>query len=169
MIIVVKPSLEDLSRIENILTQWNIVGDVEQNVKRITNEINGKTEFNMQFWIARENDEVLGVTGLSDPLPKVIRFAKNTKPAEIKILYVDKDKQGKGIGRKLVSFVEEEARIKGYNELLVRSALIYKDTAWGFYKKMGYADVGKLEKGEREPIQVFEKLLDWQTSKTVIN
>ncbi len=114
----------------------------------------------MRFWVAEENNEILDIIGLADPLPKVLSFAQTLYPGEIKILYVDSNRIKAGIGRALVTFIESEAVKQNYKELLLRSALRYKDTAWGFYQKMGYETVGML-KGEDggEEMQVFRKEL----------
>jgi GNAT superfamily N-acetyltransferase len=160
MINVEKPRQQDLKKIEDILTQWTDKEEVDKYIKRIKNEINGSVEFNTRYWVATKNNEVLGVSGLSDPLPKILPFTKTDKPVEIKILYIDGQKQGKGVGRALVEFIEIEARKNGYKEVLVRTAKRYKFTAWGFYKKMGYAEVGELSgNDEKEMMQVFEKIL----------
>jgi GNAT superfamily N-acetyltransferase len=156
---IVKPVNEDLNQIENILKEWTDREEVAKYIERIKNEILGKIEFNTGYWIAKEETIVLGITGLSDPLPKIMPFAETDKPAEIKILYVDSNQQTKGVGRSLVSFIESEAVRRGYKELIVRSALRYKNTAWGFYKKMGYKETAELLTNEKEPMQVFEKIL----------
>ncbi len=160
MVKVEKPKGEDLPDIEEILNQWTEEEEVDKYIERIGNEIDGHTEFNMQFWVARDNDKVIGIIGLSNPLPKVIPLAKTQKPGEIKILYVDNKEQGKGIGRTLVGFIENEAKRQGYKELLVRSAERYKNTTWGFYKKLGYSDLGIITGGDnKKKMQVFEKIL----------
>jgi GNAT superfamily N-acetyltransferase len=160
MIVIEKPRTEDLDLIESILDQWTEKEEVDKYLSRIANEIKGQTEFNMQFWVAKEKSLAVGIVGLCDPLPKVISYSKTEKPAEIKILYVDGKNQGKGVGRTLIKFVEEEALRQGYEELLVRSAKRYFGTAWGFYKKMGYKEVGIVTGGDdKKKMQVFEKLL----------
>jgi GNAT superfamily N-acetyltransferase len=160
VIIIDKPFSEDLGRIEEILSRWTEKEEVVKYTNRIRNEINGKTEFNMHFWVAKENSIVVGIVGLSDPLPKTFPFARSGNPGEIKILYVDATARRKGVGRLMVEFVEDQARNCGHSELLVRSAERYKDTAYGFYKKMGYAKVGKLSGGDKNnPMQVFSKTI----------
>lgn len=137
MVIIDKPKKTDIDYIRKILEQWTEAAEVEKYCQRIVNEIDGMIEFNMHFWIAKENELSVGIIGLSDPLPKVISFAKTPKPAEIKILYVDTTQQGKGIGRLLVEFIEKEAVRQNYKELLIRSAKRYQNTAYGFYQKLG--------------------------------
>ncbi|KKR48106.1 MAG: hypothetical protein UU14_C0023G0004 [Candidatus Roizmanbacteria bacterium GW2011_GWB1_40_7] len=50
MITIRKPQQTDTSQIKKILTQWTNVDEADKYTKRITHEINGKTEFNTQFW-----------------------------------------------------------------------------------------------------------------------
>jgi GNAT superfamily N-acetyltransferase len=160
MITIDKPTNSDISTIKNIMYQWTEKEEVEKYLIRIDNEIKGNIEFNLHFWVARENNDVLGIIGLCDPLPKIIPFSKTKKAGEIKILYVDGQQQGKGVGKSLISFVEQEAERQGYQELLVRSAKKYKDTAYGFYKKMGYSDIGTIINDKGKSMQLFEKLFD---------
>ena len=158
--VIKKPKEEDLDKIVAILSQWTKKAEVDKYLRRISNEIDGKTEFNQQFWVAKQNNQVLGVGGLADPLPKVLPLSKTKSPGEIKILYIDQRSQGQGVGRKLVTFLEEEAQNQGYTELLVRSAQKYKDTGWGFYEKIGYEKCGTVSGGEEtELMQVFRKVL----------
>lgn len=160
MIKVIKPQVSDLLKIKKILAQWTKKKEVDKYIGRITNEINGKIEYNMRFWVAKEKETPIGVIGVSDLLPKILPFTRTKKPGEIKILYVDKDNCNRGIGRKLVKFLEKEAVKRGYKELLVRSAKKYKETAYGFYEKMGYLRIGSVSGGEEKSLmQVFEKKL----------
>lgn len=160
MVTIAKPETKDLEKIREILGQWTEDEEVEKYIARIANEIDGKTEFNMQFWVAKEDKVVVGVVGLCNPLPKVLPLANTGNPGEIKILYIDTHRQGKGIGKLLVGYIEEEAHKQGYSELLIRSAERYRDTAYGFYEKLGYFKVGIIEGGERsQKMQVFSKVL----------
>jgi N-acetylglutamate synthase-like GNAT family acetyltransferase len=154
-----KPEINDSGDIREILSQWTEPEEVNSYVERINNEINGKTEFNMEFWIIEINKKLAGVIGLSEPLPKVLPLAKTQKPAEIKILYIKDIYRGQNLGRMLVDFIEDEARRQGYSELIVRSAAKYKETAFGFYKKLGYINIGQVSSGENKIMEVFEKIL----------
>lgn len=152
---ILKPTLHDLSSIKNILTQWTDVEEVEKYLSRIENEINGTTEYNQHFWIIKFDDQVAGVGGLADPLPKAIPFASTKNPGEIKILYLDNQFRGHGLGKELLIYLESEAKKFGYTEILIRTANRYKTTAWDFYQHQGYNLVGHLE----ETMAVFQKLL----------
>jgi GNAT superfamily N-acetyltransferase len=58
--------------------------------------------------------------------------------------FVAPDRQGRGVGRALLGFVEELARQRGIEELHLSSSL----TAVGFYEKLGYRRTGS-ESGGR--------------------
>lgn len=155
-----KPNQGDLDKIHNILAQWNSESDTEKYFTRIKNEIAGINEFNMKFWVAFEAD-TLGIVGLSDLSPDLYSFCKTDKPGQLKILYIDNKERGKGVGKTLVKFIESEAVKCGYKELLVKSAEIYKDTAWGFYEKMGYKSEGSvINRTNAGKSNVFEKMLN---------
>ncbi|MGC9603140.1 MAG: GNAT family N-acetyltransferase [Minisyncoccia bacterium] len=160
-IIIDKPKLGDLGEIRKILAQWTDNPEVEKYVKRIQDEITRKIEFNTHYWVARYSGMPVGIVGLCDPLPQVLPFAKTSRPGKFKILYVDGAYRGKGIGKKLVDFLENEARKEGYAEVLARSAERYRDTSYGFYEKMGYKNVGTVYAGEdrSKPMRVFRKEL----------
>ena len=53
--------------------------------------------------------------------------------------FVSPDRQGSGIGRELLGFVEQRARIEGKKYLSVDSSL----TAQSFYSRMGYRRTGE--------------------------
>ena len=158
MLNIIKPRQSDLEQIKTILCQWTEPAEVEKYLLRFTNEINGQTEYGMQFWIAEDNGVVMGVVGLSDPMPNLLTFAQTKNPGEIKILYVDGQSQGKGIGKELINFIQMEAAKKRYSELLVRSAQKYKLTAYGFYEKLGYTNLGAVG-SESKQMQVFGKVI----------
>jgi GNAT superfamily N-acetyltransferase len=160
MVDIVKPETYDLEQIRKILTQWTETEEADKYVTRISNEIGGKTEFNMQFWVARENGKAVGIIGLCNPLPKLLHLAKTHKPGELKILYVDTKNHGKGVGTNLLDFIADEAKKQGYSELLVRSAEKYRETAYGFYEKKGYVKLGVIDCNNcSKTMQVFGKLL----------
>ena len=137
-----KPKTEDLDKIFDILLQWAEKEEAEKYVKRIENEINGATEFNMSFWVIKKDEEIVGIGGLSDILPSIKNFSKTKNPGELKILYLDNKFRGQGFGKILLNFLEEKAKDNKHTELMIRSAERYKDTAYGFYEKMGYKNIG---------------------------
>ncbi|MFZ4631804.1 MAG: GNAT family N-acetyltransferase [Patescibacteria group bacterium] len=153
--LIEKPKIEDLKAIAQILEQWTEKEEVEKYLSRIESEINGYTEYSMNFWVVKDGKFVIGVGGLAEPLPKILSLSKSKKPGEIKILYINSIHQSKGAGRQMVEFLEQEARNQGYTELFIRSAERYKDTAYGFYKNMGYEAIGKTENN----MKIFSKII----------
>lgn len=150
-----KAQTQDLSKISEILKQWTEAGEAEKYISRIQNEIEGKTEFGMQFWVIRDQNEVIGVGGLADILPKISEYSRTSHPCEIKILYLDKTERGKGFGKIFLEFLEKTAKDTGKEEILIRSALLYQDTAWGFYEKHGYKKCGTID----NDMAVFRKII----------
>jgi GNAT superfamily N-acetyltransferase len=155
-----KPQTVDMVDVKNILSRWVEKEEAEKYIGRIKNEIAGLIEFNLHFWVAREDGVVVGISGLCDPLPKILGFSETDKPGELKILYLDPRFRGKGIGKILLKFIEDKAKREGYKEILVRSAERFKDTAYAFYEKMGYIKVGTVSSDTNsEQMQVFLKRL----------
>ena len=153
--LIEKSKTEDLKMIRCILEQWTDPEEVEKYLLRIESEINGHAEYSMNFWVIKDQESVIGVGGLSKPLPIILPLAKTNNPGEIKILYIDNNHRGKCVGRQMMNYLELEARNQGYTELFVRSAERYENTAYGFYKKMGYEQIYKLENN----MSVFYKML----------
>jgi GNAT superfamily N-acetyltransferase len=157
---ITKPEEKYYKEVKQILEQWTENEEVEKYLTRIKNEVEGNTEYNQQFWLAVDEGRAIGVIGLADPLPKVLPLAQTSRPGEIKILYVDKKAQAKGVGLSLVEYVEKIAKEKGYSELIVRSAERYRDTAYGFYEHIGYVKRGVVPGGDQSLVmQVFGKRL----------
>ena len=109
MISIDKPKLTDIDGIRDLMSFWTEKYEVDKYIERVRNEIMGTVEYNLRFWVAKESKQTVGIVGLCDPLPKIISFAVSDKPGEIKILYLDNNYRGKGIGRQLVGFIQNEA------------------------------------------------------------
>jgi len=139
--IIEKPKIEDLKMTRYVLEQWTEREEVEKYLSRTESEINGNTEYSMSFWVIKDEGVVIGVGGLAKPLPVILPLVKTSNPGEIKILYIDNDHRGKGVGRQMINFLEKAAINQGYKELFIRSAERYKDTAYVFYKRMGYEQI----------------------------
>lgn len=153
--LIEKPKIEDLKMIRSVLEQWTESEEVEKYLSRIESEINGYTEYSMNFWVIKDKELVIGVGGLAKPLPIILPLAKTINPGEIKILYIDNNHRGKGIGKQMINYLELEAKNQGYTELFIRSAERYKDTAYGFYMNIGYENIYKLENN----MSVFHKII----------
>jgi N-acetylglutamate synthase-like GNAT family acetyltransferase len=154
--LIEKPKIKDLEMIRQILEQWTEPEEVEKYLSRISSEINGQTEYSMNFWVIKDDQLVIGVGGLAKPLPIILPFAKSSSPGEIKILYINNSHRGQGVGKQMIKFLENEAKNQNYHELFVRSAQRYQDTAYGFYENMGYTKIGDFDNN----MSVFHKILE---------
>jgi len=146
-IIFRKPQFKDLKKIRSVLEQWTDQEEVDKYCQRITNEINGIIEYNTHFWVGEWQNEVVGVAGTSDILPKTKEYSQGNNPIDLKILYLDNNIRGHGFGKDFLDFLENEAIKTSHDEMIIRTAKRYKDTAWGFYQKMGYELVGYIDDG----------------------
>ncbi|MFA6514292.1 MAG: GNAT family N-acetyltransferase [Patescibacteria group bacterium] len=153
--LIEKPKIKDLEMIRKILEQWAELEEVDKYLSRINSEINGQTEYSMNFWVIKDQELVIGVGGLAKPLPFILSLATTNNPGEIKILYIDDSHRGKGVGKQMIKFLEQEAEKLGYTELFIRSAEKYKNTAYDFYERMGYEELCKLENN----MSVFYKVI----------
>lgn len=150
-----KPVQKDLKKIFLILSQWTDKDEVEKYCQRVSDEISGKTEFNTHYWVAEFNKEVVSVGGLSDILPKIKSFSVGKNPIELKILYLDNNFRGMGFGKDFLNYLLNIAINNKNDEMLIRTAKRYQDTAWGFYQKQGFSLIGYIDDG----MAVFQKKL----------
>jgi len=158
MLKIEKPTQNEFTGIRQVLSQWTFSREVRKYSERIRDEIAGRSKYNMQFWVAKENGRVIGIAGLGESLPKEMSYAQTEIPCSLKILYVHGDHQGKGIGTILITFIEQQAKKQGYDEILVRSAERYRGSSYGFYEKRGYRLVGETGQDENK-MAVFQKIL----------
>ncbi|PHO00494.1 GNAT family N-acetyltransferase, partial [Rhodobacteraceae bacterium 4F10] len=62
---------------------------------------------------------------------------ENRKSLKLHRIYLHKNTQGKGVGKQLLAWLEEEARKKQY-ELIWLDTMDEQPQAFEFYKKLGY-------------------------------
>ena len=79
-------------------------------------------------------------------------------------IVVAKDEQKKGIGKKLVGYVETSAKSKGMNEMMTDTTENANGIPWGsynFWLRLGYEDTGKrlLTKYDFKEIQLIKKII----------
>jgi GNAT superfamily N-acetyltransferase len=77
-----------------------------------------------EMFVGQEAGRLSGVLGL--------------EAGEVYTFFVAPDRQGRGVGRSLLSFAESLARKRGVKELRVSASL----TAVGFYERLGYRRTG---------------------------
>ena len=68
------------------------------------------------------------------------------------LLYVLEDARGKGYGKELVAFWENEMWSKGYDRVL--TSTLSNEQAQFFYRKLGYTDAGALLLPD-EPLEII--------------
>jgi GNAT superfamily N-acetyltransferase len=160
MLTFFKPHKQDLPSVAKILAQWNDEAEVQKYVDRVRQEIQGKTKYDMRFWVLKFDSKVIGMGGLADCQPKLKPFLKTKKAKEIKALYLDQKYRGKGYGRRILGQLEKMAQRKGYRQMLLVSAERYENTAYGFYEHLGFKKQGHVKGGAPGKLMaVFSKLL----------
>lgn len=68
------------------------------------------------------------------------------------MLYVLEGVRGKGYGKELVTFWEDEMRRKGHDRML--TSTLSNEQAQFFYRKLGYTDIGSLLLPD-EPLEII--------------
>ena len=68
------------------------------------------------------------------------------------MLYITDGLRGKGYGKELVTFWENEMRRKGYDRVL--TSTLSSEQAQFFYRKLGYTDIGSLLLPD-EPLEII--------------
>lgn len=68
------------------------------------------------------------------------------------MIWVDEQYRGKGIGKQVVLFWEDEMKQKGFQ--LVMTSTLANEEAQHFYRKLGYRDAGCLLL-ENEPLEII--------------
>lgn len=112
-----KAKIEDIKQIQNLI---NYFAKQDLMLPRSLNELYGNLR---DFWVCEENKKVAGCCALSISWEDL---------AEIKSLAVLRNKQRKGIGRKLVRACIDEAKSLGAKKLFV---LTYQP---GYFRKFGF-------------------------------
>jgi GNAT superfamily N-acetyltransferase len=96
-----------------------------EEIDRIATYYSGR---NGGFWVAIQNDSVVGMFGLERGSPDAM---------ELRRMYVDPKPRRAGIGRRMLCFAEEECRRRGVARLDLSTAEI-QEAALALYRKAGY-------------------------------
>lgn len=111
---------------------------------------------NPRFFIAKENDEIVGITGYKR-LPDYLKgYAKTSNPVELYIIAAKYKR--KGIGIKLKCELLKEIKKANFTEVLLYSPETHKDS-WGFHDLLNFERAGKVTPPEDELGQVWRKIL----------
>ena len=76
------------------------------------------------------NDKILGVCRLQK---------NNDQTGQVRYMAVEENTQGQGIGKKIMSYIEDKARQEGMSEIVLHA----RDNALRFYESAGYVFVAK--------------------------
>ena len=72
------------------------------------------------------------------------------------LIYINKEYQGKGFGKLLIEYWENDMKSQGYGMLLTSTQV--DESAQHFYRKLGYKDCGGFVidiKGYEQPMELF--------------
>ena len=86
------------------------------------------------LWVAESDDTVIGLTGL----------IWDDNACEVEPVVVATDHRRRGVGKRLVHAVVDEARARGARQLSVRP-VARNDAALAFFRDMGFGIVGHVE------------------------
>ena len=107
--------------------------------------------------LAKEKDEILIASFDDDEmLGCCLLLPIDKETIRLRQMAVKNEVQGKGIGASIMSFAENIAMDRGYKKLCMHA----RDTAVGFYEKLGYKPVGELFTEVNLPHYKMEKELE---------
>lgn len=167
---------EDLEKLKEILARW-IRHDTEakagggepriEDIQKLIENVEASLEntSNRKYFFAKVDGQIAGMVGLQTPDEKTKQTYAETagtdNPIELVNMYVSEEVAGTGVGRMLVTMAELYAKSQGYTEVILNSGPRFRETAWGFYEKIGYERVGQLDNyyGEGIHAPVFRKEL----------
>jgi ribosomal protein S18 acetylase RimI-like enzyme len=96
-----------------------------------------------QAWVFDEKEEIVGLVVLKDGPEALLIPNVAVAPAA----------QGRGIGRRLLAFAEEEAKQRGYREVrLYVNACMVENVA--LYRRLGFSEIERVHGEERDRVYV---------------
>jgi ribosomal protein S18 acetylase RimI-like enzyme len=113
-------------------------GDREHNISRASMKKHLVTRFKKKqesFFGYKRGNELIGYVTLKHYFP-------GHKHCEVYWLAVKKKCQGQGIGRKLMLFIEQYAKKRGFRKVCLYTGKDMTKTR-GFYEKIGYASINE--------------------------
>lgn len=166
---IIEPSKkEDLNQISEICNQYYLDDQGKPDLEGskyftglIEQSIDGTGTDPTEFYLTAKDGEnnILGIIGYRNSIKKFTSFTKTSNPLEIYVLFVDKNHTKQGIGRNLISYLKNVALEKRYTEFIVRSASLFKESSWEFYKKIGFEDVGSIQESTGGESKIFRLIL----------
>jgi ribosomal protein S18 acetylase RimI-like enzyme len=101
------------------------------------------------FFIAKENDNIIGCAGLKK---------MDDKTCEMKRLFVNDKYRGKGLGKKLVEMIIEAAKSKNYEKMQL-DTLNTMENALAIYYKAGFYEIEPYYNNPNNGVVYLEKKL----------
>lgn len=151
---------EDKQAVEDILalywTDPEFLNRLSRKLEMCIDQIQECVDKKYRFFVAEENDEIVGIAGLRRAPDHMKQYTKTDNPAEFYILGVKY--KGRGIGRFLRLKRIEEAKKLGFTEIVFYSPNSHKDS-WGFHDKLNFERVGEAIAPDGEPGQIWRKKL----------
>ena len=106
--------------------------------------------------LAKEKEDILiGAFDEEDMLARCMLTKAGNDSLRLRQMAVQNNLQGKGIGASMMNFAEILTRDKGYKKIIMHA----RETATGFYEKLGYNVVGDKFTEVTIPHYVMEKKL----------
>jgi ribosomal protein S18 acetylase RimI-like enzyme len=91
-----------------------------------------------QAWVLEDGGQIAGLAVLVEDRPEALLLDN---------VAVAPAAQGKGYGRQLIAFAEEEARRRGYGELHLYTHMLMTENI-ALYQRLGFREIGRIqEKG----------------------
>ena len=151
---------KDQPAIENVFKMyWTDPEFLKKLSDKLNNFINQSLDFiekKYRFFVAEENNEIIGIAGMRSIPDHMKIFAKTDNPSE---LYIITSKyKGRGIGAELKSKIIEENKTLGFSEIILYSPDSHKES-WGFYDNNGFERVGEAVAPDGEPGQIWRMVL----------
>ena len=139
--------IEDLKQVEAIIKPWLSTEEISGYLRTIRDVIQSATpsKYNNHFFVAVSDNKVIGIVAFRIPLPKLLPYSSTDNPAELNMLYVLDSYHGTGVGSALINKIINRTKKLKYTELIIRSAIRFKDVGWKFYDQFnGLHRVGLL-------------------------
>lgn len=118
-------------------------------------ELSGELGENGRFFVAEENNEIVGIVGFKKLADYLKPFTLTNNPVEFYVIASKYKKQG--IGEKLKVRLIEEVQKAGFTEILLFSPNTHNES-WPFHDKLGFERVGEVTPPEDEIGQVWRKV-----------
>ena len=97
--------------------------------------------------IAVEDEEVLGVARMHESSPK---------QGQVRCVAIATTAQGKGIGKAIMTYLEDQAKTKGWTEIVLEA----RENAVPFYERIGYTIIA-------ESYLLFGEIQHYRMNKTL--